>query len=100
MSDPLDTSVHSLESVSQVCGDTMAFRGPIGGVADPHDIVDHVSDCPRVQCEDSRLGTEGAQDVVQLARRNGTNMTEVLGQDQIGLRLPQQMVFQPVELLS
>jgi hypothetical protein len=26
MSDPLDTAVYSLESVTQVCGDTMALR--------------------------------------------------------------------------
>ena len=38
--------------------------------------------------------------VRQLVRRDGTDMTEVLGQDQIGLRLPQQMVFQPIEPLS
>jgi hypothetical protein len=36
---------------------------------------------------------EGAKGVVQLVWCDGTDMTEVLGQDQIGLRLPQQMVF-------
>ena len=81
-------------------GETMALRRPIGGVADPSDIIDHVMDCTRVQCEDSRLVREGAKGVVQLVRRDGTNMTEVLGQDQIGLRLPQQMVFQPIKPLS
>ena len=37
---------------------------------------------------------------MQLVRRDGTDMTEVLGQDQIWLCLPQQMVFQPIEPLS
>ena len=100
MSDPLDTAVHSLESVTQVRGETMALRRPTGGVADPYDIVDHVMDCTRVQCEDSWLPRHGAKGVVQLVRRDGTDMTEVLGQDQIGLRLPQLLIFQPIEPLS
>ena len=49
---------------------------------------------------DCRLPRHGAKGIVQLARRDGTDMTEVLGQDQIGLRLPQQMVFQSIEPLS
>ena len=74
-------------------GEKLALRRPAGGVADPYDIVDHVMDCTRVQCEDGRLVMEGAKGVVQLVWCDGTDMTEVLGQDQIGLRLPQQMVF-------
>ncbi len=93
MSDPLDATVYSLESVTQVRGETMALRRPTGGVADPYDIVDHVIDCTRVQCEDSRLVTEGAKGVVQLVRRDGTDMTEVLGENQIGARLLQDMVL-------
>jgi hypothetical protein len=96
----LDASANGLESVTQVRGETMALRRPTSGVADSYDIVDYVMDCTRVQCEDGWLVREGAKGVVQLVRRDGTDMTEVLGQDQIGLRLPQQMVFQPIEPLS
>ena len=100
MSDSLDASAHSLKSVTQARGETMALRRPFGGVADPNDIINHIMDRTRVQREDGRLPRHGTKSVVQLVRRDGTDMTEVLGQDQIGLRLPQQMVFQSIELLS
>ena len=100
MREALDASVHSLESVTQVRGETMTLRRPIGGVADPNDIIDYILDRTGVQGENGRLPRHGANGVVQLVRRDGTDMTEVLGHNQIGLRLPQQMVFQPIEPLS
>ena len=96
----LDTSPDGVESITQLFGEMMALRRPTGGVADPYAIVDHVMDRTGVQRKDGWLPRHGAKGVVQLVRRDGTDMTEVLGHDQIGLRLPQQMVFQPIEPLS
>jgi hypothetical protein len=100
MRDALDASVNSLESVTQLCGETMALRRPTGGITDPYDIVDHIFDRTGVQCEDRRLMGEGGKGVVQLVRRDGTDVAEALGQHQIGARLSQEIVFQAIELLS
>ena len=78
MSDALDATVYSLESVTQVCGEMMAFRRPSCCIADSYDIVDHVIDRTGVQCEDGRLVRHGAKGVMQLVRRNGADVAEVL----------------------
>jgi hypothetical protein len=78
----------------------MALRRPAGGVSDPYDIIDYIMDRTGVQCEDGRLVRHGTEGIMQLVRCDGTDMTEVLGHDQIRLRLPQQIVFQPIEPLS
>jgi hypothetical protein len=76
-----------------VRGETVAFRRPTGGITDPDDIVDHIKDRAGVQREDGWLPRHGAKGVMELVRRDGTDMTEVLGQNQIRLRLPQQMII-------
>jgi hypothetical protein len=100
MGDSLDANSNGVESVTQVRGETMTLCRPTGCVADPNDIVDHIVDCPGVQCEDGRLVREGAKGVVQLVRRDGADVAEVLGQHQIGECLSQEIVFQPIEPLS
>jgi hypothetical protein len=65
----------------------------LGGVADSNHILDHLMNRTGVQGEEGWLPRHGTQGFVQLVRRNGTDMTEVLGHDQIGLRLPQLIVF-------
>jgi hypothetical protein len=100
MRDAPDASSNGVDSVPQVRGETMALRRPTGGVADPYDIVDYIMDGTGVQREDGRLEREGAKGVVQLVRRDGADVTEVLGQHQIGARLSQEMIIQPIEPLS
>jgi hypothetical protein len=78
MSNVLDATVHRIESVTQVRGETMAFRRPTSGIADPYDIVDHGIDRTGVQCEDDRLVRHGAKGVMQLIWRNGADVAEVL----------------------
>lgn len=95
----LDASLDTLKAIAQLHGETAALRWPASGIADPNDIVDDVLDRTWVQCEDGRLPKHRGKGLVQLIRRHSADMAEVLGHYQIGLRLPQEMVFQPIEPL-
>jgi galactokinase/mevalonate kinase-like predicted kinase len=74
-------------------GETVSLRRPTSGVTDPNDIIDHLMNCRGVQGKEGWLLGHGAQGFMQLVWRNGTDMTEILRHDQVGLRLPQQMAF-------
>jgi hypothetical protein len=83
-----------------VRGETVAFSRPTSGVTDPYDIIDHIKDRAGVQREDCWLLRHRTNGVLKLVRRNGTDMAEVLRQDEFWLSLSQELVLQPIESLS
>jgi len=88
MGDPLDAGTDNLESIMQLRGEMLALRWPVGGVADSNHVFDYLMNCSGVQCEEGWLPRHGSEGFMQLVWRNGTDMTEILRHDQVGLRLP------------
>jgi hypothetical protein len=65
----------------QLRGEMLALRWPVGGVADSNHVLDYLMNCSGVQGEEGWLPRHGAQGFMQLVRRNGTDMTEILRHD-------------------
>ena len=92
--------VDAAQSMTKLFGERVSFLELIDSAGDPFDIMDHISEGRWAQREDIRRKWKRFDGSRELAWGDGTDVTEVLSQNDIGPGLMECLLIQTIQRTS
>ena len=91
---------HRVDPVGRVVEQLVGRALVLGGVGEPAHVAQHLAERHRVERDHLRLGRDLLGDGADVVDRNGTDLAQRLGDDQVRLELAQLLGVELVEVLA